>query len=166
MFVIAMKYCHECGTKLEKIEENTPIIKTKEGMNHKKSKLLNAAGALVIIAAILCSLIAVVGICLCFEQGPGGYYESYYSYYNYHSEKLITGIFGLFGLIFGIISGVLIYARKMFSLVLVGLGALFAAAVFSAILGIGPFIVLGLPILIMCTISTVFTCISTTKFSS
>jgi cytochrome c oxidase assembly factor CtaG len=161
-----MKYCHECGTKLEEIEEkHTPILKTKEGTNHRKNRLLNAAGTLVIIATILCSIIGVVGIYFCLELGHDGYYASY-PLYNYHPEKLITGIFGLFGLIFGIISGVSIYTRKMFSLALVGLGVLFNAASFSAVLDIAPFIVLGLPILIMGTISTVFTCVSRKEFSS
>ena len=164
-----MKYCQECEKKLENMGENTSIIKTKEGMNHKKYRLLNAAGTLVIIATIFCLFIGVVAIGLSWEHTghsyENSYYHSYEDYYYFHSEKLMTGIFGLFGLIFGIISGVSIYTRKMFSLALVGLGVLFTAAAFSAILGLAPFIVLGLPILIMGTISTVFTCVSIKEFS-
>ena len=156
-----MKYCQECRKKLENMEENTSIIKTKEGMNHKKNRLLNAAGTLVIIATIFCLFIGVVAIGLSWEHIG----HNYQDYYYYHSEKLMTGIFGLFGLIFGIISGVSIYTRKMFSLTLVGLGVLFTAAAFSAVLGLAPFIMLGLPILIMGTISTVFTCVSIKEFS-
>ncbi len=160
-----MKYCHECGTKLEEIEEkHMSIVKTNELIDHKKSKLLKAAGILVFISVLFCIYIGIFGIGFSWEQS----YESYrgYSYNNYHPEKLIAGIFGLFGFIFGIISGVSIYTRKMFSLSLVGIGVLFTAATLSAVLGPAAFIVLGLPILIMGTISTVFTCISKKEFSS
>ncbi len=168
-----MKYCHECGTNLEEKEEQAPI--SKEGMNHKKSNLLKAAGTLALIAAVLCIFIGIAGIFLSQEYTcVGSYtyncyppYPTYDTYaYRLCPEKLITGIFGLFGLIFGIISGVSIYGRKMFSLALVGLGVLFVAAASSALLGLFAFIVLGLPILIIGTISTVFTCISRKEFFS
>jgi hypothetical protein len=162
-----MKYCHECGTKLEEKEENAPILKTKEGMNHKKSRMLKAAGTLVLIAAIISIYIGVFGIGFSWEQS----YDSYdgyggYNHYNYHPEKLATGIFGLFGFVFGVISCTLLYTRKMFSLSIIGLGILFLAAALSAVLGLPAFIVLGLPILIIGTISTVFVCISRKEFSS
>jgi len=159
-----MKYCHECGTKLEEKEEHAPILKTKEGMNHKKSKMLKAAGTLVLIAAIISIYIGVVGIGFSWEQSNGGYHD--YSYYIYHPESLTVGIIGLFGFIFGIISSTLIYIKKMFSLTIVGLGILFAAAALSGVLGFSPFIVLGLPILILGTISTVFACVSRKEFYS
>lgn len=166
-----MKYCHECGTKLEKIKgEHTQITKKKEEVNHKNNMLLKAAGHMVLIAAILSIFIGFAGIGLSqslievdgYSLG-GYYYQDSYAYHLY-TEKIIAGIFGLFGFISGIISCVSIYTRKMFSLALVGLGVLFTAAAFSAFLGLFLFIMLGLSILIMGTISTVFTCVSRKDF--
>ena len=157
-----MKYCHECGTKLEETEEeHTPILKTKEGMNPKKNRLLNAAGTMVLIASIFSLFIGLVAIGLSWEHTG----HNYVDYYYFHSERLTAGIFSLFGFIFGIIGGVLIYTRKMFSLTLIGIGLLFNSTAFSAVLGLTPFIILGLPVLIMGIISTVFTCVSRKYFS-
>lgn len=167
-----MKYCHECGAKLENKEENSNPIKIKEGANHKKNKLLKAASILAIIITILCTLIGIISInsqdLLKVESSYSNSYHSssYHQSYHLSTGVLMTGIFGLFGLIFGTISSVSIYTRKMFSITIIGLGVIFTAAVFSATLGLFAFILLGLPILILGTIITVFTCISKKEFSS
>ena len=158
-----MKYCQECGTKLEENEKHATLLKTKEETNSKNRKLLKAAGTMIIISAVISIFIGVIGITASWEYSYDGYY--YTSSYNYYPLKLMAGIFGLFGLILGFISGVSTYTRKMFSLALVGLGFLFIVVAFCGLLGLYPFIMFGVPILIMGTISAVFTCISRKEFA-
>ena len=162
-----MKYCNECGAKLEETKEkHTQTVKKKDEVNHKKNYLLRAAGSMILIAAILSIVIGFVGVGLSQSSVEiDHYYNHEYYAYRLSAEKLITGIFGLFGFIFGIISSVFLYTRKMFSLTIIGIGTVLTAASFSAFLGPAPFIMLGLPILIMGSISTVFTCISRKDFS-
>jgi len=130
---------------------------------------LKAAGTIVLISAILSIFIGFVSIGLSQTyvevdsySGVGSYHES--RSYQFSTEKIIAGIFGLFGFIFGIISSVLIFTRKLFSLTIIGQGILFTAAAFTAVVGIIPYLLLGLPILIIGTISMVFTVISRKDF--
>ena len=173
-----MKYCPECGARLEGMK-NRRI----KNMN-KKSKYLTAAGILTIIAACMCIIIGIVGVV---TYSEGKYYRDIYYmeetkeeypytgicgtpyfksyYYTLPSEYLVVGIFGFLSFLFGLTTGILILLRKLFCLTLIGLAILMGTAILLVIADVVYFVLLGVPILIMGIVSTVFTCISRKEFT-
>jgi len=161
-----MKYCPECGKKIKK--------KNKIGINHsKKNNHIKASGILTSIAASLCFLIGVIGL-LAFSSGTWYYceqsnydYEYYQAPYHYNvpmSQYVLTAAFGFFGFIFGLISGILILLRKLYSLTLIGQIFIMLASLMLLTVEFWFFILLGLPILVMTIISIVFTSIYQNEF--
>jgi hypothetical protein len=163
------KYCPECGAKL----------------GCKRATILTAAGILTIIAASLCIFIGIIGVVTYSEDKVvyrewlkedylqeakeypicGTPYPITYYHYAPPPQYLIVGIFGFLSFLFGLTSGILILLRKLFCLTIIGLALIMGTAVMLIMLDI-IFIPLGLPILVMGVISTVFTCISKKDFVS
>ena len=157
-----MKYCPECGIKLEEINGHYETNKAKKP-SHKRSGFLTAAGVLAIVAACMCFIIGIIGILL-FIQG-----EYTYGPYGEHIHRpghLLAGLFGFFAFSFGLTSGILILKRKIFSLVMIGLTSMIAASILLVIVNLISFVLLGTPTIVTVVISTVFTGVSKKEFVS
>jgi len=165
---MSMKYCPECGAKLEGLKD----IKARR--SNKRSKLLTTAGILTIIAACMCVIIGIFGVV---TYSEGKYREDIYymeegkevysyigicgtpylrSYRTLPSQYLIVGIFGFLSFLFGLTAGILILLRKLFCLTLIGQAIIMGTAILLVIADLAYFVLFGIPILIMLLISTVF----------
>ena len=168
-----MKYCQECGNKLKETSKNHEENKIIVGSDTKR-KLLTAAGILTIIAASLCFIVAIFGMAAYTSEGynPGmyDYYSTYpqyqYSYLEHSIHYGLTTAFGFFAFALGIISGILILLKQLFSLVTVGLVGLMGVALLLVVFELWFFVLLGIPILALATLSMVFTAISKSEFIS
>lgn len=161
-----MKYCPECGKKIKNTNKA-------EIEHYKKNNFLKASGILTSNAASLCFLIGVIGL-LAVSSGVWNYYQqSYYEYdpqpYHYNvpmPQYVLTAAFGFFAFVFGLISGILILIKKLYSLTLIGQIFIIIAAIMLLTVEFWFFILLGIPILVMTILSIVFTSISQKEFVS
>lgn len=166
-----MRYCPECGTKIEKANKNH------ETVNHKKISFLKAAGVLTSFAASLCFIIGIIGL-LAFSSGAWYYYdyyplhpdyEMYYPPYHYYvpmTQYVLTAAFGFFAFILGLISGLLVLMRKLFNLTMIGQVIIMVAGIMLLAVEFWFFLLLGIPILVIVAISMVFTSMSKNEFVS
>ena len=163
-----MKYCQECGNKLKETSKNHEENKIIVG-NDTKRKLLKAAGILTIIAASLCFIVVIIGL-VAHANGssnstPYGYYE-YYDYTIPQTQYLLDVAFGIFAFILGSVSGILILLRRLFSLTTIGLFGIMGAAFLLVVVELWFFVLLGVPILVLATLSMIFTAVSKSEFVS
>ncbi|HEC86311.1 MAG TPA: hypothetical protein ENI49_00325, partial [Thermoplasmatales archaeon] len=161
-----MKYCPECGARLEGLEDR------RVERSNKRSKYLITAGILTIIAACMCVIIGILGVV---TYSEGKYYEDIYymeeskgvypytgicgtpylrSYRTLPSQYLIVGIFGFLSFLFGLTAGILILLRKLFCLTLIGQAILMGTAILPVIADLAYFVLFGIPILVMSVVST------------
>jgi hypothetical protein len=158
-----MKYCPECGKELKSKNEASEIKKSK-----KKNPYLMAAGIMVLIAASMCIFVAIFGA-IEFSEGE---YRHYPTCWDDCSERiflpqhLLTSMFGVSAFIFGMISGISVLSKKLFSLSIVGNMLIMTAAISLILLSTVHLILLGLPILVLAIISLSFTCFKRKDFSN
>ena len=156
-----MKYCSECGKELKNDA-------SKNKKSNGKNPYLMAAGVMVIVAASLCILVGIFGA-IEFSEGD---YQHYPSYWGDCSEKtflpqhLLTSMFGVSAFIFGMVSGISILTKKLFSHSVVGIMLIITAAVSLILLSPVHLILLGLPILVLAFISLAFTYLKRKDFIS
>jgi len=166
-----MKYCQECGSKIKKTSKNHS--KEKNIVENKtKRKLLTAAGILTSIAAALTFFVVIIGL-LAYANGPGyssavDYYEYtvYYDYTPASPQYLLISAFGMFAFIMGLVSSILILLRRLFSITNIGIVGLMGAALLLVVVELWFFVLLGVPILVLATLSMIFTGVSKSKFVS
>jgi len=166
-----MEYCQECGSKIKetskKHEENKIVVG-----NDTKQKLLKAAGILTIIAAALTFFVVIIGM-LAYANGPDyssavDHYEYtvYYDYTPASPQYLLISAFGMFAFIMGLVSGILILTRRLFSITNIGIVGIMGAAFLLVVVELWFFVLLGIPILVLATLSMVFTAFSKSGFVS
>jgi len=164
-----MKYCQECGSKIKKTSKNHEENKIIVG-NDTKRKLLKAAGILTIIAASLCFIVVIIGLVAHANGSPNSApYDGYYEYYDYtipQTQYLLDVAFGMFAFILGLASGILILLRQLFSLTTIGLFGIMGAAFLLVVVELWFFVLLGVPMLVLATLSMIFTAVSKSEFVS
>lgn len=168
-----MKYCQECGSKIKETGKNHDENKIIVG-NVTKRKLLKAAGILTIVAASLCFLVAIIGLVAytneVYVPGEYDYYYTYpqhqYSYQEYLPQYSLTTAFGFLAFVLGLVSGILVLLRKLHSLALLGIISLMGASILLVAIQWWFFVLLGVPILVMATLSMIFTAVSKSEFVS
>jgi len=156
-----MKYCSECGKELKNDA-------SKNKKSNGRNSYLVAAGIMVIVAASLCILVGIFGA-IEFSEGDYQHYPSYWDDYSERTflpQHLLTSMFGLSAFIFGMLGGISILSKKLFSLSVVGIMLIMTAAVSLMLLSPVHLILLGLPILVLACISLAFTCLKREDFIS
>jgi len=108
--MVSSRFCEECGSSISL---------------HRRSGLLTAAGVMTIIASCLCFLMAIAGV-WAFGEENGSIQRDPYAF-----GALIAAIGGFLGLGFGLTSGVLIFKRRVYPLVVIGLAFVVAASILS-----------------------------------
>ncbi len=166
-----MKYCQECGNKLKETSKNHEEEKNIVG-NETKRKLLTAAGILTSIAAVLSFFVVIIGL-LAYANGPDyssavDYYEYtvYYDYTPASPQYLLISAFGMFAFIMGLVSGILILLKRLFSITILGIVGLMGAALLLVVIELWFFVLLGIPILVITTLAMVFSAVSKSEFKS
>jgi len=170
-----MKYCQECGTKLKEAHQHPKNYKGKnnEKDNPKKHGFLKAAGILIIIAASLCFIVGIIGILTytngtCYDYPSDSGYGMSINYDNcmHMNQYVLTAAVGFFAFAYGLISGILMLVRKLFSLTMIGQVSIIGAAILLVSVEFWFFLLLGIPILVLASISVVFASISRDEFIS
>jgi hypothetical protein len=163
MLVTTMKYCPDCGIKIN-TEAGSPQDDNQPNHKEQPKSLKRAyqktSGILTIIAASLCLIISIAGIMF--------YQANSYSYYtnDNHAMMLSVGFLGLFTFALGLVSGVLILMKRLFSVAINGLLMITLLSFLSIAVNIWCFILIGIPIVILSTLGLVFASISREMFVS
>ena len=155
------KFCPDCGQvlTLPSSPQQTPVAPFHYQKNTNKPV---AGGILLIIAAVFC-LIASVFVII-FKSYSYSYDYSYpyssYSYFNWWI--IIVVIFEIWGFAIGLAGGIFSLKRNHFPIAIIGASFVLVAGCFDFI---GTFI-LGIIILILGILSTIFIALSKNEFRS
>jgi hypothetical protein len=159
-----MKYCSECGKKIKNTNQKTRT-------HNKKNNFLKASGILTSNAAALCFIIGIIGL-LAFSSGSWyNFQQPFYDYgeapYHYNvpmPQYVLTAAFGFFAFAFGLVSGILILIRRLYSLTLLGQIFMIIAAIMLLSVEFWFFILFGVPILVLTILGIVFASFSQNEF--
>jgi hypothetical protein len=155
-------FCLYCGTPLTLTSIPAP--------SKKETGFPIAAGILIIVAACISAIVGIIGM-IAFIGSIS--YSSFAipSYSAPYYQLLFVGIFGILALAFGLTAGMFSLKRKYFALSIIGMYLVFVSGVVTMIafalmdsswvFGLP----LGLPVIILSSLSVIFITISKGEFA-
>jgi hypothetical protein len=154
------KFCLNCGKALDTVQ---PYVR------QGRSGLLTAGGVLTIIG----SCVSLIGglIALAISISTLTIYSSYYNETSGSAILALIGLFGIFGFAFGLTSGIEALRRKQFVISILGVVFLLVAGILNLLVisvpyvGIGFFLLLGLPYVVLSVLGLIFQAIRIHEFS-
>ena len=155
-----MIQCSKCGKLVEAGKNFCPNCGNTITENQQKTGNPIVGGILLIIAAVFCLVASIFALFLRSYTYNYDYYGGGFSYFNWWI--LIVVIFEIWGFAIGLAGGIFSLKRNHFSIAIIGASFVLVAGCFDFI---GTFI-LGIIILILGILSTIFIALSKNEFRS